>query len=129
MSTDNGSNATEQGVFSTAGLGVTEWPERVLWYMRDNHTFRRLPANVDDAMAILRDEFDAGETYGMLCTKQGPMAGKNEHARKDWGDFEPRARRWLLAAMQPTAAEAEYASWLTPNEKVEACAPQRRCED
>lgn len=99
----------------TERLGVTAFEPRVLWYMRDNHTFRRLPANVDDAIAILRDEFGAGETYGMLCTKEGPMVGKYEHAREDWGDFERRARRWLLAAMQPTAAEAEYASWLTPN--------------
>lgn len=108
-------DATPREVGSTEGLGVTAWSPRVVWYMRDNHTFRRLPPEIELAVAILRDEFNAGETYGMLCTKQGPMSGKVEHAGKDWNAFEPRARRWLIAAMQPTAAEAEYASWLTPN--------------
>ena len=89
-----------------------------IWYMRDNHTFLSLPLDVDKAMKRLRAAFiDELDTYGMLCTKEGPMKSTNEHARSDWAEFEPRARAWIEAALKPTDAELEYASWaLTPRQ-------------
>jgi hypothetical protein len=88
-----------------------------IWYMRDNHTFLSLPLNVDAAMVELRKAFfDARDTYGMLCCKEGPMRKKVEQAQADWSEFEPRARKWIEAALKPTDAEIEYASWLTPTE-------------
>ena len=84
--------------------------------MRDNHTFLPLPLDVDAAIDELRKAFiDKRNTYGMLCTKQGPMRNKHEHAGKDWCEFEPRARKWIEAALMPNVADVEYASWLTPN--------------
>jgi hypothetical protein len=84
-----------------------------IWYMRDNHTFLKLPSEVDKAMVALREEFvERLGTYGALCTKQGPKAGKMEQARASWSEFAPRARAWLTAALGPTAAEIEYASWI-----------------
>lgn len=90
-----------------------------IWYMRDNHTFLPLPLDADEAMDRLRKAFiDERDTYGMLCTKEGPMRDKSEHAGKDWPEFEPRARKWIEAALLPTDAEVEYGSWaLTPNVK------------
>ena len=86
-----------------------------IWYMRDNHTFLSLPNNVEMAMIELRRSFiDEHDTYGMLCTQEGPMSGANAHAGKDWQEFCPRARCWIEAALQPTAAEIEYASWAQP---------------
>ena len=53
-----------------------------IWYMRDNHTFLPLPLDVDKAMKRLRAAFiDELDTYGMLCTKEGPMkvSGQPRH--------------------------------------------------
>ena len=83
-----------------------------IWYMRDNHTFLPLPLPLEAAMEQLRTAFvDMRDTYGSLCTNQGPMSRKMEHAGNDWKEFSPRARAWLEAAVKPTAAELEYASW------------------
>ena len=87
-----------------------------LWYMRDNHTFLLLPPDVDAAMVELRRAFiEKRDTYGMLCCTEGPMRNKVEHAQADWLEFEPRARKWIEAALNPTDADIEYTSWLTPN--------------
>jgi hypothetical protein len=87
--------------------------------MRDNHTFLPLPLNVDEAMVVLRRAFiDERDTYGSLCCKQGPMRNKMEHAKADWSEFEPRARKWIEDALKPTDEEIEYASWLTPNARL-----------
>lgn len=70
-----------------------------IWYMRDNHTFRGLPLNVEKAIHDLRIVFD-GECghYGMLCSKQ--FKDDPCHARGDWDEFEPRARAWLTEALK-----------------------------
>lgn len=83
-----------------------------IWYMRDNHTLRSLPHNVNAAMELLREEFRDGETYGMLCTKTGPMARENVHAGSSWLGFAPRARKWLTQALAPTDGDMEYESWM-----------------
>lgn len=42
------------------------------YYMRDNHTFRKLTGSVIDMLEQIKEEFDDGYTHGMLCshTKQ-----------------------------------------------------------
>ena len=47
------------------------------------------------------------------------MRNKVEHAKADWLEFEPRARKWIEAALKPTDADIEYTSWLTPNVRAE----------
>ena len=85
---------------------------RRIWYMRDNHTFVALPPEVDGAMARLEETFHGYYgTYGMLCTKTGPMRSTALNAGKEWSEFAPRARAWIEAALAPTDAEIEYASW------------------
>ena len=42
------------------------------------------------------------------------MRNKVEHAGEDWLEFEPRARKWMEAALLPTDAETEYASLALP---------------
>lgn len=69
-----------------------------LWYMRDNHTFRSLPYDVEEALDILAEEFEDGSTYGMLCARGGDDE-KIEvvHARgKDkCVEFYRQARNWM----------------------------------
>lgn len=86
-----------------------------IWYMRENHTFAELPHDVDAAMIRLREVFDGHcGHYGMLTTKQGPTEKTVVHARADWEEFAEQARPWLEAAVQPDAADIEYASWSQP---------------
>lgn len=66
----------------------------IAYYMRDNHTFKRLGPSIDEAMADVKAEMEAGYTYGMLCTKDRSDVG-TVHAGKSWEEFEPRAREWL----------------------------------
>ena len=70
------------------------------WYMRDGHTFRALPLDVDAAIAVLRAERDAGETHGMLCGKPNALF-PNVHAGSatEWDQFEAQARPWLERAV------------------------------
>jgi hypothetical protein len=65
-----------------------------LYYMRDNHTFRALPLDVDKALAVIMEEFLAGYIYGMLCTKS-TKDWRILHANGDWFEFKPLARNWL----------------------------------
>jgi hypothetical protein len=89
-------------------------PMRKLYYMRDNHTFRLLPLDVEQAISVLRDEFDERYTYGMLCSKSFTAADGYEpcHARQDFAEFEPRARQWLTRWINfKSAADLEFESW------------------
>lgn len=69
-----------------------------IWYMRDNHTFRSLPLDVEAAVLALRQEFDVGETYGILFSKHPRVKGC-VHAANDWPAFEAAARKWLAVAV------------------------------
>lgn len=80
------------------------------WYMRDNHTFRGLPLDVEGALAVMREERDDGQTYGMLCGKPAtvlpPVVHASDAAR--WDEFEAAARPWLeqaVARSKPPNAE------------------------
>lgn len=82
------------------------------WYMRDNHTFRPLPMDVDAALAVMREERDAGNTYGMLCGRPHGVVQGPVHARTadQWDAFEAAARPWLETAVKAS---------LPPNDRVE----------
>ena len=67
------------------------------YYMRGNHTFRSLPLDVEAALAVMRDERDAGQTYGMLCGRPNGVVPGPVHASTaaEWPAFEDAARPWL----------------------------------
>ncbi|MBU9360823.1 hypothetical protein KTE52_31365 [Burkholderia multivorans] len=70
-----------------------------LYYMRDNHTFKRLTGPVEEMLAQVMAEFDDGYTGGMLCTESLPGLG-HVHANGDADRqrFQNEAREWLFAA-------------------------------
>jgi hypothetical protein len=72
-----------------------------IWYARDNHTYRPLPLDVEAALAAMREERDAGETYGMLCGRPDCVVPEPIHASNAaaWPTFEAAARPWLEAAV------------------------------
>ena len=81
-----------------------------VWYMRDNHTFRALPMDVEGALEAMREERDAGNTFGMLCCSGVAMRIEVVHAGAafDWQHFEAEARPYLNRFLK--AAEAHGVS-------------------
>jgi len=74
-----------------------------LYYMRDNHTFRNLPLDSDQAVAALREEFRCGYTHGMLCwSSENPRSLGNLHAAGNdtAEEFFDEARDWIKAAIE-----------------------------
>jgi hypothetical protein len=70
-----------------------------LYYMRDNHTFKRLTGHVDEMMAQCMADFDDGFSGGMLCTKSIPDMGTvHAHGPSERDQFMTAARKWLTAA-------------------------------
>jgi len=72
-----------------------------IWYMRENHTFCRLPLDVDRAVSVMRGEINAGSTYGMLCGHPTGVVPGVVHAQTaaEWPTFEVAARAWLETAV------------------------------
>ena len=99
------------GTWKKNPTGTEYKPQPVrIWYMRDNHTFRTLPLDVEDALAAMREERDAGQTYGMLCGRPDGVVPGAVHARSaaKWQAFEDAARPWLetaVARSKPPSAQ------------------------
>lgn len=71
------------------------------WYMRDNHTFRRVPLDVEEAISMLKKEFEEGYTYGSLLATPREKYPLAVHAgpADQWAAFEEAARIWLIEAI------------------------------
>ena len=71
-----------------------------IYYMRDNHTFLPLPFNVDEAIRLIKEEFEKGYTYGMLCSKD-PNIYSMVHAngKERLNQFLVEATAWLNNAI------------------------------
>lgn len=78
-----------------------------LWYMRDNHTFRKLPLDIEGAIATMREEWEAGHTGGCLFVRPAPpsenpmrdSSGVTGSVHAGWDDFETRARVFIARAL------------------------------
>ncbi len=77
--------------------------EVAIYYILEDRKLRALPFNVESAIEILREEFIAGHTHGVLCIKDtnGKVEGDILRARgeRDWPGFETAARTWLTKAI------------------------------
>lgn len=71
-------------------------PEPV-YYMRDNHTFKRLSDDVDTAITEIEAELDAGWTSGMLCSKRDGFSSLHANYRRPREEFISDCRDALLA--------------------------------
>ncbi len=74
-----------------------------IYYILEDKKLRALPFDVEAAIEILREEFIAGHTHGVLCVKDsnGDEKGHRLVARgeRDWPAFELKARAWLTTAI------------------------------
>lgn len=92
-------------------------PAFTRYYMRDNHTFKKLSPDNSIAVDEIRAEFDAGHTGGMVCGKYSDNKDRGEgqaHANSDWHEFSFRAAKWLndhpsIPAPQPIETGADEA--------------------
>lgn len=75
------------------------YEEPKVFYMRDNHTFRRLSADVEKAITELRDEFENGCSYGMVCSKSENMPGHvHAQGKLRFAEFEHEVRSYYAHA-------------------------------
>ena len=60
-----------------------------------------LMRNIDHALAVMREERDAGQTHGMLCGRPNGVVPEPVHASTaaEWPAFEAAARPWLETAV------------------------------
>jgi hypothetical protein len=65
-----------------------------IWFMRDNHTFRKLPTNHEEAKEILSEEFDAGYKHGMVGGEEEFEAIQSIHMSGNWARFLVDLRRF-----------------------------------
>jgi hypothetical protein len=84
--------------------------EDAIWYMRDNHTFKRLNEDVPTALIQLETELNEGNIYGMLCSKRKGFENIHNHGTKDRVRFlsacEARLKS-IYSAATPAAAVSE----------------------
>lgn len=79
-------------------------PEPV-YYMRDNHTFKRLSNDVDTAITEIEAEMDAGWTSGMLCSKRKGFSSLHANYRRPREEFISDCRDAMLSAATNTEAK------------------------
>ena len=57
------------GWVECVGCGMSEKVNGIdMYYMRDNHTFRKLSDDLNEAIKEIESELDEGWTSGMLCS-------------------------------------------------------------
>ena len=71
------------------------------YYMRDNHTFRRLDRDVATALAQIEEELDAGWTSGMLCSSNRDTPTIHSNYKRDRAYFLTQCHE-LLRAVETT---------------------------
>ena len=66
-----------------------------IWYMRDNHTFKKLSADVSIALIEIEQEFNEGYTYGMLCSKRKGFPNVHASGEKKRLEFFAECKKTL----------------------------------
>jgi hypothetical protein len=91
-----------------------------IYYMRDNHTFKELSADVSTALVEIESEFNAGYTYGSLFSKRKGFpwvhASGSEHRLAFFLKCKTVLEKWADA---PPAAQPEQRKPLT-DEQIKA---------
>lgn len=69
--------------------------ENHVFYMRDNHTFKKLTGSIDEMIEQIRHEIEDGYKYGMLCAHD-----KKEVVHMSGSLKELEARDWLKSYLE-----------------------------
>ena len=95
-----------------------------IYYMRDDHTFKRLSADVDTAIVEIEAEFNAGYTYGMLCSKRPGFKNVHAHGNENRFKFFAECKQALQSAL--TAAPTSPAQPAVPEDVRRALTSAKR---
>ena len=93
-----------------------------IWYMRDNHTFKKLSADVSIALIEIEQEFNEGYTYGTLCSKREGFSNVHASGEKKRLEFFAECKKtleeWLPSTTPPQYKEPEQepVAWANPND-------------
>jgi hypothetical protein len=72
-----------------------------IWYMRDNHTFKKLSNDVNTALIEIEHEFNSGWTHGSLCSKNDGFkmihAKGSEKRLEFFNECKNELEKWLDA--------------------------------
>ena len=78
-----------------------------IYYMRDDFTYKRLSADVDTAIVEIEAEFNAGYTYGMLCSERPGFKNIHAYGNENRFKFFAECKQALQSALTPPAQPAE----------------------
>ena len=65
------------------------------WYMRDDHTFRKLSSNINKAIEQIAVEIDDGHTYGMLCAEDKSIPVLHAGSREEMPLYLADCVKWF----------------------------------
>jgi len=82
-----------------ADKNAKDSPVDAIWYMRDNHTFKKLSKDVSTALIEIEEQLNLGYTHGMLCSKRPGFENIHSNGNKDRMRFlkDCRERLELIA--------------------------------
>ena len=66
-----------------------------IYYMRDNHTYKRLTEDVEIAMNEIAADFKQGYDYGMLCSKREGFTNISSNGSRTQFEFFNECRKVL----------------------------------
>lgn len=73
--------------------GISPNQEIKIYYMRDNHTFKQLSLNYEDAINQIKYEFECGFDYGMLSSHFIKTTVHSNGIEK-WEEFKSEAKKF-----------------------------------
>ena len=88
-----------------------------IWYMRDNHTFKKLSAHVSTALIEIEQEFNEGYTYGMLCSKHKGFSTVHASGEKKRLEFFAECKKTLEEWLPNTTPPQRTWVWLTESDR------------
>ena len=82
--------------------------QAAIFFMRDDHSFRRLSEDVSTALAEIEQEFNQGWTYGSLCSKREGFTMIHASGSKNRLEFFAACKQALENAYGKKTANVSY---------------------
>lgn len=83
-------------------------PLQPIYFMRENHTFRKLSDEPATALAEVEQEFNQGQTYGTVFSKRNGFEAIHAKGSANRLEFLAKCKLALEAAPQPSEQPAEW---------------------
>lgn len=81
-------------------LRMEKQSDAPIYFMRDDHSFRRLSEDVSTALTEIEQEFNSGWSYGSLCSNRKGFQMVHAHGPKSRLEFFAECKKALEAAMK-----------------------------